>query len=226
MLVLGLGINRNAVAACDGSPSREQKGRQGVLVTRVCALISTSPALSLLLFPMVAFSQQDGEGAADLAKELTNPVADLVTAPIQMNIDGDIGPEGDGTKITTNVQPLIPFDTDENRNLITQTIVPVIYQDDVFPGAGSQFGLGDISFTAFLWPKRPTAGGLTWGAGPVLLMPTATDSRLGAKKWGAGPAAVGLLLRGPWTMGMLANHVWSLAGDERPSREWRQETGQ
>jgi hypothetical protein len=54
---------------------------------------------------------------------------------------------------------------------------------------------------------------MIWGAGPVLLFPTATDSLLGAKKWGAGPAAVGLVLRGPWTVGALANHVWSFAGD-------------
>ena len=174
-------------------------------------------ALGLLLLPMAAYSQQDSEGAADLAQELTNPVADLVTVPIQMNIDGDIGPVDDGTKVATNVQPVIPFDFGEDWNFITRTIVPVIYQDDIFPGAGSQFGLGDINFTVFLSPKQPTAGGLTWGAGPVLLLPTATDSLLGAKKWGAGPAAVGLMLRGRWTMGMLANHIWSFAGDsDRP----------
>ena len=65
----------------------------------------------------------------------------------------------------------------------------------------------------FFSPKRPAASGLIWGAGPVLLLPTATDSKLGARKWGAGPAAVGLVMRGPWTAGMLANHMWSFAGD-------------
>jgi hypothetical protein len=157
------------------------------------------------------------DGDADLAQDLTNPIANLVTIPIQMNIDRDIGPGDDGTKITTNVQPVIPFDINEDWNLITRTIVPVIHQDDVFQGAGSQFGLGDINMSLFFSPKTPTAGGLIWGAGPVLVLPTATDSRLGGRKWGVGPGGVGLTLRGPWTVGMLANHVWSFAGDnDRP----------
>jgi hypothetical protein len=153
-------------------------------------------------------------GAADLAQELTNPIADLVTVPIQMNFDSGIGPADDGSKLTTNVQPVIPVDIGENWNLVTRTIVPVTYQNDIFPGAGSQFGLGDINLSLFFSPKQPTAGGLTWGVGPVLLLPTATDSLIGARKWGAGPAAVGLVLKGPWTVGMLANHVWSFAGDD------------
>ena len=86
------------------------------------------------------------------------------------------------------------------------------YQDEIFPEAGSQFGLGDINLSLFLSPARPTSG-LVWGAGPVLLLPTATDSLIGAKKWGAGPSAVVLTMRGPWTIGALANHLWSFAGD-------------
>jgi hypothetical protein len=180
----------------------------------IYAMTACLLAIGLWAFPVSTYAQQDSETAADLAQELTNPVADLVTIPIQMNFDGDIGPMDDGTKVTTNVQPVIPIDINQSWNLITRTIVPVIYQDDIFPGAGAQFGLGDINFTAFLSPKQPTARGLTWGAGAVVLLPTATDSLLGAKKWGAGPAAVGLVLRGPWTMGMLANHIWSFAGDD------------
>jgi len=153
-------------------------------------------------------------GDAGLAQALTNPVAELVTIPIQMNFDQDVGTADDGTKIQTNVQPVIPFDIDENWNLITRTIVPVIYQHDVFPGAGSQFGLGDINMSLFFSPKQLTAAGLNWGVGPVFLVPTATDSLLGGKKWAAGPGAVGLVLRGPWTVGLLANHIWSFAGDD------------
>lgn len=168
-------------------------------------------AVALLALPVAASAE---ESDADLAQELTNPVADLVTVPIQMNLDRNIGPAEDGTKLTTNIQPVIPFDIGENWNLITRTIVPVISQDDLFPGAGSQFGLGDINLSLFLSPKKPTDSGLVWGAGPTILLPTATDSLLGAEKWGAGPAAVGLVLKGPWTVGMLANHIWSFAGDD------------
>jgi len=164
---------------------------------------------------LAAGSASGQESASELAQELTNPIADLVTLPIQMNLDRSIGPADDGTKLTTNVQPVIPFDIGENWNLITRTIMPVIYQDDIYPGAGSQFGLGDINLSLFFSPKQSTAGGLAWGAGPVVLLPTASDDLLGGKKWGAGPAAVGLVLKGRWTMGMLANHIWSFAGDDK-----------
>ena len=156
-------------------------------------------------------------GDADLAKELANPIADLITIPIQMNYDSDIGRSDDGWKLTTNIQPVIPFALNEDWNLITRTIMPVISQDDIFQGAGSQFGLGDISESLFFSPKEPTSGGVIWGVGPILLLPTATENLLGAKKWGAGPAAIAVTMRGHWTLGFLANHVWSYAGDsDRP----------
>jgi hypothetical protein len=177
----------------------------------------------LTIFTLVQSACAEGtdsaplSGDAELAQELANPLADLMSIPFQMNYDRGIGPLDDGSKLQTNVQPVIPFHLNADWNLISRTIMPVIYQDDIFPGAGSQFGLGDINLSLFLSPKKPTSGGITWGIGPVLLLPTATDDLLGAKKWGAGPAAVALMVRGPWTAGMLANHIWSYAGDsDRP----------
>ena len=169
-----------------------------------------------LLFPIA--HAQDGSdsasgGSADLAQELTNPVADLLTIPVQMTYDGDIGPADDGWKLQTNIQPVYPLELNEDWNLITRTIVPVISQDEIFPGAGSQFGLGDITLSLFASPKKPS-NGVIWGVGPVLYLRTATDDLLGAKKWGAGPTAIALTMRGPLTVGVLANHVWSFAGDD------------
>lgn len=168
-------------------------------------------AFALLALPVAAQAQG---GDAGLAQELTNPIANLITVPIQVNFDGDIGPTDDGTKVTTNVQPVIPFDMSENWNLISRTIVPIVQQDDIVPGAGSQSGLGDINLSLFFSPKQPTARGLTWGVGPVFLLPTATNSRLGSEKWAAGPGVVALTTRGPWTVGMLVNHIWSFAGED------------
>lgn len=172
--------------------------------------VSTWCLVSVIAVSAFTHAESDSE----LAQELTNPVANLVSIPVQMNFDDELGVGDDGSKLTTNVQPVIPFDLSEDWNLITRTILPVIYQDDVFPGTGSQFGLGDINLSLFFSPKQPTAGGLIWGAGPVLLFPTATNSKLGAEKWGAGPAGVVISMRGPWTVGALANHVWSFAGDD------------
>jgi hypothetical protein len=162
----------------------------------------------LTCLPAVAGAQD----SAELAKKLSNPVASLISVPFQSNYDREIGPADDGWRYTLNVQPVIPISIGQDWNLISRTILPVIYQDEVFPGAGDQFGLGDTVQSLFLSPKEPRPGGLIWGVGPVLLLPTATDDLLGGEKWGAGPTAVGLVQTGPWTVGMLANHIWSFAG--------------
>ena len=190
------------------------------MIVQKCPSIHFFPALVFMVFLVMVrpVQAQDNSGTkqggdADLAQELSNPVADLITVPIQMNYDGNIGLQDDGWKLQTNIQPVIPFSLNDSWNLITRTIMPVTYQDDIFPGSGSDFGLGDINMSLFFSPKKPTSNGLIWGAGPVLLFPTATETLLGAEKWGAGPAMVALTMRGPWTIGMLANHIWSYAGD-------------
>jgi len=174
-------------------------------------------ATACIALSMIASVPARAQDAADLAKQLANPVASLVSIPFQFNWDQDIGPAREGGRVTLNIQPVIPFSISEHWNLISRTILPVIYQDDVFPGAGDQFGLSDTVQSLFFSPKAPTSHGLIWGVGPVLLLPTGTDDLLGTKKWGAGPTGVVLSQQGPWTVGALANHIWSFAGsDSRP----------
>ncbi len=152
---------------------------------------------------------------ADLAKKLSNPVADLISVPFQFNYDGRIGRGDDGGRATLNVQPVIPFAISRDWNIISRTILPIISQWDLAPGSGRQFGLSDTTQSLFLSPQAPGAGGIIWGIGPVFRLPTATDDLLGDGRWGAGPTAVVLKQSGPWTIGALANHVWSVGGATR-----------
>jgi hypothetical protein len=94
--------------------------------------------------------------------------------------------------------------------MISRTIVPIIYQNSVTAPNVSQFGLGDTVQSLFFSPAK--ASKVIWGAGPVMLVPTATDTALGGGKWGGGPTAVALTQKGGLTLGMLANHIWSFAG--------------
>jgi hypothetical protein len=149
----------------------------------------------------------------DLAIQLSNPVAALISVPFQLNHEKDIGSARDGERWLLNVQPVVPFDLNADWNIISRTILPVVWQDEVFPGAGSQSGIGDIVQSVFFSPKAPTAGGLIWGAGPVFLLKTGSNDLLTADKWGAGPTGVVIRQQGPWTVGVLANHIWSFAGN-------------
>lgn len=138
-------------------------------------------------------------------------MAALISVPIQMNYDERFGDLREGHKFYANVQPVIPISFKAEWNVISRTIVPLIDQKDVAPGT-SQSGIGDVVQSLFFSPKKPSAGGLIWGLGPVFLLPTASNDRLGGDKWGVGPTGVVLEQHGRWTYGALTNHIWSIAG--------------
>jgi hypothetical protein len=160
-----------------------------------------------------AFGQGDDQ-AVELAKKLANPVAALISVPLQYNYDeyGDLNEDASVSRL--NIQPVIPISFNDDWNVILRTIIPLIDQQDFPLGAMNESGLGDIVASQFFSPKAPTAGGWIWGAGPVWLLPTASDQVLGGEKWGIGPTAVALKQAGPWTVGFLGNHIWSFAGDD------------
>jgi len=154
-----------------------------------------------------------GENETDeLARAAQNPVASMISLPFQNNTNFNFGPQ-EKTQNILNIQPVWPFELNENWNVITRTIVPVISQPASTPAQDREFGLGDTIFTAFFSPKD--SGEWIWGVGPALLLPTSTDDRLGAGEWGAGPSAVVLTMRGPWVVGSLFSNVWSFTGDEQ-----------
>ena len=157
--------------------------------------------------------------AEELAKLAQNPVGNLISVPFQNNTNFNVGPLS-GTQNILNIQPVIPIEVNKDWNIITRTILPLIWQPEFLPGQGSTFGLGDIQLSAFLSPSEPGPGGLIWGAGAIAQLPTNTDDVLGNKNWGLGPTAVVLKLEkgNPWVYGALVNNVWSLSSDKQGGR--------
>lgn len=147
--------------------------------------------------------------ADELAKKLSNPVAALISVPIQYNYDETFG--DDGYRHTVNVQPVIPISISEDWNLISRTILPIISQEDLIPGT-DQSGFGDIVQSLFFSPKAPTDSGIIWGVGPAMLLPTGSNE-FSADTWAAGPTAVVLKQEGRLTVGALANHLADVSGD-------------
>jgi hypothetical protein len=164
-----------------------------------------------LLTTNVALAQQATGGASsssDLAKQLSNPVADLVSVPLQFNFADGVGPD-EANRTILNVQPVVPFELNDDWNLIARWIMPFVSQPSLAPGLGPSSGMGDILFSTFFSPRN--SGGMTWGVGPVLSLPVTSDPVLGSGKWAAGPTFVALKQEGPWTYGFLANYLWSFA---------------
>jgi hypothetical protein len=150
------------------------------------------------------------EGATALAKKLQNPIGDLYSFPFQNNANFNYGPNK-GIQDILNIQPVIPIHVTEDWNIITRTILPLIWQPSLQPARTVPFGTGPITFSAFLSPSKPVNGWL-WGLGPVVQVPTASNGTLGSNVWGAGPTGVLVYMNGPWVAGVLVNNVWSLGG--------------
>jgi len=182
-----------------------------VTVILLCLVCFTERAYAQDQSVQLAASEANATESSDeaLLKAIQNPVADLISVPIQNNINFGIAPYGRVQNVIS-LQPVIPLNLTENWMLVTRIIQPILWQPYPDQKSGGVFGLGDMNPTLFLAPKNP--GALIWGAGPAVVIPTATSQILGQGKLSLGPSAVLLAQPGPWTVGALVSNVWSVAG--------------
>lgn len=197
------------------------------LVLGACIIMLVSFMSTIEKMALAEEKTQPAGAAADLAKQSQNPLGTIISLPFENNLLFGIGPS-DATAYALVGKPVYPVDLG-NWNLINRFIIPAIYtegqdEDIVLDSpvevgdvsitqlaTGSAFGLGDITYTAFLSPKD--SGALTWGVGGAFVLPTATEDRYASDKWSAGPAFVALTMPGNWVTGVLLQNVWSFAGD-------------
>ncbi len=167
--------------------------------------------ISFLIFQNPAFTQSEAE---ELAKKLANPIASLISVPLQNNTDYGIG-EFRGSRNTMNIQPVVPIGINENWNLIGRVILPVITQNNITGEGEKQSGIGDAVVSAFFSPTNSEK--LIWGAGPAFVLPTGSNNFLTADQFGLGPTAVALKQINGFTVGGLINQIWGVSGNtEKP----------
>ena len=169
-----------------------------------------------------------GGGAAsteELQKQSQNPIADMVSVPFQSNTNFNSGPFN-RTQEIFNIQPVVPMHLNEDWNVISRTIIPLISQPNPLSDSNTN-GVGDITQSLFLSPVH--SGALIWGVGPVFTVPGANDPILGTGKFLFGPTAVFLTTPGHWVIGVLLNNQWSVGGnsltttsEQRPRPAFRQ----
>jgi hypothetical protein len=167
-------------------------------------------ASALLLSLLAGAASAADEQLFELAKKVANPLADLATAPALYNWDGRIGSDETGSSNYVRLQPVLPLHVDESWNVIMRLYMPVIEQQNVDPGSGTDFGLAGVNLSAFVSPRATVARDLTLGLGPVVGFP-ASESALGSEAWSLGPTGAIVWQPGPWTFGFLTRQLWSVA---------------
>jgi hypothetical protein len=197
---------------------------------------SPTDLLPAILLPNIEVAQSEPDATpaepepaeaegGNLAQQAQNPIANLISIPLQHNVNFNVGPL-DQTQYVLNIQPVIPIELNDDLLLVSRIITPLILQPTVnvdtvetngavapvLEQGSSVFGLGDITPSFFFVPQ--TDSNITWGVGPIFSLPTATDDVLGTDRWSAGPTGVVVITSGNWLYGVLANQLWSFAGNE------------
>lgn len=164
-----------------------------------------------LMCLIISSSFSHADESADLAKQSQNPVASLISVPLQFNFNFGMGAY-DRSQTVLNVQPVLPMTLSSKVNLINRLIIPVFNQPDITSESGGSLGLGNMVYTAFFTPAK--AGKIIWGIGPAFNLPTRSAPELGAKAFGMGPSLVVLTMPGKWVLGFLVNQLWSIGNDD------------
>jgi hypothetical protein len=180
----------------------------------VTCLFACAPAYAQQAVPDNARRvDHDAVGKAsedDIAAESENPIGNLTVLPLENFTNFGVGPNK-GTQNILEFEPVVPIHLNQDWNLITRAVIPVVWNPDLSPFPSVPQAFAPTDFSAFVSPRNPV-NGWTVGAGPIVQLPTATSPTVGSSVWGLGPTAVVVHTSEHIVAGVLANQVWSLGG--------------
>lgn len=149
------------------------------------------------------------DNAAELARKIQDPLADLAALQVDYLNKQDIGDDRD-TSHSLILQPLYTIDGDD-YNLVTRQLIPVLGVPSTDGGgSGHVWGLGDIVSSAFFSPKSDQEW--KWGVGPQVSLKTRSREELGGAGWGGGVTSVLVGATGPRAFAIFLSQLWDFDG--------------
>jgi hypothetical protein len=176
-------------------------------------VISVTAALSSLVSAQGSASDV-GTDKVDIAKKLANPIADMISVPLQYEFSRGVGKTQGGSQQTLLFQPVMPFNLGGGDTFIVRPIVAGVREVSVQAANGQPFsgyGIASVTIESFYAPN--TNSSWIWGIGPYAVSPSGNSGKFGSQQTGAGVTGVVLNRQGPWTYGLLGYQSWNMGGN-------------
>jgi len=179
--------------------------------------IALAATLSTGVFAQESAASAGTAGAVDkvgIAKKLANPIANMISVPLQYEFSRGVGANQGGSEQTLLFQPVAPFDLGGGNTFILRPIVAGAREVSVQNASGQSFsgyGVANVTIESFYAPN--TNSSWIWGIGPYAVFPVSNSGKFGSQQTGAGVTGVILNRSGPWTYGALAYQSWGVSGN-------------
>jgi hypothetical protein len=149
-----------------------------------------------------------------IAKKLANPIANMISVPLQYEFSRGVGRNQGGSEQTLLFQPVMPFNLGGGDTFIVRPIVAGVREVSVQGASGQPFsgyGIANVTIESFYAPN--TNSSWIWGVGPYAQSPSGNSGKFGSQQTGAGITGVVLNRHGPWTYGLLGYQSWEVGGN-------------